>query len=227
MSYRLRPDRLVETGLSWPPSRAGRDAGEPSPCVADAAQSPGLLEAEDEMSVYRIVQEALAQCRSARRRPSRSGYPADSATADRPDHRRRRRFRPERRPSGLGLGLGRHGGARYRPALGPVHRSRRRTGDSVYRSRRRCVRTGRARHSRADRTRRSRRDESAAMIRADRRRRSGSIRSFPTTGRRYPRDGRCPMDPADGDDRPIDATARPRRRSSTITISSARACGWS
>jgi signal transduction histidine kinase len=61
VSYRLRPDRLVETGLVAATTRMATNAGMVVSVTApDALRIPNLLEAEDEMSVYRIVQEALA-----------------------------------------------------------------------------------------------------------------------------------------------------------------------
>jgi signal transduction histidine kinase len=61
VSYRLRPDRLVETGLVAATMRMAANSGATVAVSApDALRVPNLLEAEDEMSVYRIVQEALA-----------------------------------------------------------------------------------------------------------------------------------------------------------------------
>jgi signal transduction histidine kinase len=61
VSYRLRPDRLVETGLVAATTRMAANAGMAVTVTApDSLRVPKLLEAEDEMSVYRIVQEALA-----------------------------------------------------------------------------------------------------------------------------------------------------------------------
>jgi signal transduction histidine kinase len=61
VSYRLRPDRLVETGLVAATSRMASNAGVPVTVSApERLRVPNLLEPEDEMSVYRIVQEALA-----------------------------------------------------------------------------------------------------------------------------------------------------------------------
>lgn len=58
--YRLRPDRLVETGLVAAVEMLAAGSGSNVTVVADAAlKVPGLLEPEDEMNVYRIVQEAL------------------------------------------------------------------------------------------------------------------------------------------------------------------------
>lgn len=60
VAYRLRPDRLVETGLIVATERLAAAAGAPTIVVADPAlKVSGLLEPEDEMNVYRIVQEAL------------------------------------------------------------------------------------------------------------------------------------------------------------------------
>jgi signal transduction histidine kinase len=60
VAYRLRPDRLVETGLVASTERLASTAGGPITIVADPRlKVPGLLEPQDEMSVYRIVQEAL------------------------------------------------------------------------------------------------------------------------------------------------------------------------
>jgi signal transduction histidine kinase len=61
VSYRLRPDRLVETGLVAATTRMAANAGADVTVTApDALRIPNLLDAEHEMSVYRIVQEALA-----------------------------------------------------------------------------------------------------------------------------------------------------------------------
>ncbi len=61
VAYRLRPDRFVETGLVAAVKRLADTAGVEISVVADPVLShPGLLDPEDEMSVYRIVQEALA-----------------------------------------------------------------------------------------------------------------------------------------------------------------------
>ena len=60
VAYRLRPDRLVETGLVAATERLASSAGAPTAVVADPAlKVSGLLAPEDEMNVYRIVQEAL------------------------------------------------------------------------------------------------------------------------------------------------------------------------
>ena len=60
VAYRLRPDRLVETGLVAATERLASTAGAPTTVVADPAlKVSGLLAPEDEMNVYRIVQEAL------------------------------------------------------------------------------------------------------------------------------------------------------------------------
>jgi signal transduction histidine kinase len=61
VSYRLRPDRLVETGLVAATTRMAANAGTAVTVTApDGLRIPSLLEAEHEMGVYRIVQEALA-----------------------------------------------------------------------------------------------------------------------------------------------------------------------
>jgi signal transduction histidine kinase len=61
VSYRLRPDRLVETGLVAATTRMAANAGTLVTVTApDSLRIPSLLEAEHEMGVYRIVQEALA-----------------------------------------------------------------------------------------------------------------------------------------------------------------------
>jgi signal transduction histidine kinase len=61
VAYRLRPDRLVETGLVAATTRMAANAGTAVTVTApDDLRIPNLLEAEHEMSVYRIVQEALA-----------------------------------------------------------------------------------------------------------------------------------------------------------------------
>jgi two-component system sensor histidine kinase UhpB len=60
VAYRLRPDRFVETGLVAAVKRLAETAGVEITVVADPELShPGLLDPEDEMSVYRVVQEAL------------------------------------------------------------------------------------------------------------------------------------------------------------------------
>lgn len=60
VAYRLRPDRFVETGLVAAVTRLASSAGAPVAVVADPILTvPGLLEPEDEMNVYRIVQEAV------------------------------------------------------------------------------------------------------------------------------------------------------------------------
>jgi signal transduction histidine kinase len=60
VAYRLRPDRLVETGLVAATERLAAASGAPTTVVADPGlKISGLLEPEDEMNVYRIVQEAL------------------------------------------------------------------------------------------------------------------------------------------------------------------------
>ncbi len=60
VAYRLRPDRLVETGLVAATERLAASAGAPIEILADPRlKTPGLLDPEDEMNVYRIIQEAL------------------------------------------------------------------------------------------------------------------------------------------------------------------------
>ena len=60
VAYRLRPDRLVETGLVASTERLAAVAGAPISVVADPRlKVPGLLDPEDEMNVFRIVQEAV------------------------------------------------------------------------------------------------------------------------------------------------------------------------
>ncbi len=60
VAYRLRPDRLVETGLVAATERLAAAAGAPTTVIADPTlKVSGLLEPEDEMNVYRIVQEAV------------------------------------------------------------------------------------------------------------------------------------------------------------------------
>ena len=61
VAYRLRPDRFVETGLVAATTRLATSAGFPVTVVAmPALNVPGLLEPEDEMNVYRIIQEAVS-----------------------------------------------------------------------------------------------------------------------------------------------------------------------
>ena len=61
VAYRLRPDRFVETGLVAATNRLAASAGVPITVVAPADLAvPGLLDPEDEMNVYRIVQEAVS-----------------------------------------------------------------------------------------------------------------------------------------------------------------------
>ena len=61
VAHRLRPDRLVETGLVAATARIAAAAGGRIAVSADERlRRPGLLEPEDEMNVYRIVQEAVA-----------------------------------------------------------------------------------------------------------------------------------------------------------------------
>ena len=60
VAYRLRPDRLVETGLVAATERLAAASGAATTVIADPAlKVAGLLEPEDEMNVYRIVQEAV------------------------------------------------------------------------------------------------------------------------------------------------------------------------
>ena len=61
VAYRLRPDRLVETGLVAAVTRLGSTAGVPITVTAPPELAvPGLLDPEDEMNVYRIIQEAIS-----------------------------------------------------------------------------------------------------------------------------------------------------------------------
>ena len=60
VAYRLRPDRLVETGLVAATERLAAAVGARVRVVAEPElKTPGLLDPEDEMNVYRIVQEAV------------------------------------------------------------------------------------------------------------------------------------------------------------------------
>ncbi len=60
VAYQLRPDRLVETGLVAATARIASAApGRITVVADDRLRRPGLLEPEDEMNVYRIVQEAV------------------------------------------------------------------------------------------------------------------------------------------------------------------------
>lgn len=61
VSFRLRPDRFIETGLVAAVRRLAATAGKPITVTADPALTMvGLLDPEDEMNLYRIIQEALA-----------------------------------------------------------------------------------------------------------------------------------------------------------------------
>jgi signal transduction histidine kinase len=61
VAYRLRPDRIVETGLVASTERLAATAGVPVRVTADPQlKVPGLLDPEDEINVYRIIQEALS-----------------------------------------------------------------------------------------------------------------------------------------------------------------------
>jgi signal transduction histidine kinase len=61
VAYRLRPARFAETGLVAAVKRLAETAGVPITVIADQDLSrPGVLDPEDEMSVYRVVQEALS-----------------------------------------------------------------------------------------------------------------------------------------------------------------------
>jgi signal transduction histidine kinase len=58
--YRLRPDRLVETGLVAATEQLAAGSGAHVTVFNDAGlKVPGLLDPDDEVNVYRIVQEAL------------------------------------------------------------------------------------------------------------------------------------------------------------------------
>jgi signal transduction histidine kinase len=60
VAYRLRPARFVETGLVAAVKLLADTAGAPITVVADPDLArPGLLEPEDEIGVFRVVQEAL------------------------------------------------------------------------------------------------------------------------------------------------------------------------
>jgi signal transduction histidine kinase len=61
VAYRLRPARFVENGLVAAVKRLAETAGVSVTVVADADLTrPGVLDPDDEMSVYRVVQEALS-----------------------------------------------------------------------------------------------------------------------------------------------------------------------
>ena len=61
VAYRLRPARFVEAGLVAAVGRLADTAGVPIMVVTDPDLAvPGLLEPEDEMGVFRVVQEALS-----------------------------------------------------------------------------------------------------------------------------------------------------------------------
>lgn len=61
VAYQLRPARFVETGLVAAVKRLADTAGVPITVTADPELTrPGVLEPEDEMSVYRVIQEALS-----------------------------------------------------------------------------------------------------------------------------------------------------------------------
>jgi signal transduction histidine kinase len=61
VAYQLRPDRLVETGLVAATARMAAQAGADVTVIAsDELRRAGLLDPEDEMNVYRIVQEAVS-----------------------------------------------------------------------------------------------------------------------------------------------------------------------
>jgi signal transduction histidine kinase len=58
--FRLRPDRLAETGLVAATEMLAAGSGANVIVIADPElKVSGLLESEDEMNVYRIIQEAL------------------------------------------------------------------------------------------------------------------------------------------------------------------------
>jgi len=60
VAYQLRPDRFVETGLVAAATRLAASAGVPMTVMAEPRLAvPGLLAPEDEMNVYRIIQEAV------------------------------------------------------------------------------------------------------------------------------------------------------------------------
>jgi signal transduction histidine kinase len=82
VSYRLRPDRLVETGLVAATMRLAANAGAAVQVSApDMLRVPDLLDAEDEMSVYRIIQEALAN--AIRHADARTIHVAFGSSGDR------------------------------------------------------------------------------------------------------------------------------------------------
>jgi signal transduction histidine kinase len=61
VAYQLRPARFVETGLVAAVKRLAETAGVPITVNADPELTrAGVLEPEDEMSVYRVIQEALS-----------------------------------------------------------------------------------------------------------------------------------------------------------------------
>ena len=79
VAYRLRPDRFVETGLVAATNRLATSAGVPVTVIAAPALNvPGLLEPEDEMNVYRIIQEAMSNAiRHSRARHVRVEFGSD------------------------------------------------------------------------------------------------------------------------------------------------------
>jgi signal transduction histidine kinase len=61
VAYRLRPGRFAETGLVAAVRRLADSAGVPVSVIADMdLAKPGILDPENEMTVYRVVQEALS-----------------------------------------------------------------------------------------------------------------------------------------------------------------------
>ena len=61
VAYRLRPDRIIETGLVAATRRLAASAGAPVSVTAAAALNvPMLVDAVDEVHIYRIIQEAMS-----------------------------------------------------------------------------------------------------------------------------------------------------------------------
>lgn len=81
VAYRLRPARFVETGLVAAVKRLADTAGVPITVVADPELTrSGLLDPEGELSVYRVVQEALSNAiRYSRSRHIRIELTSDDA----------------------------------------------------------------------------------------------------------------------------------------------------